>query len=258
MSRSPPLSSPSHATLTTSPTLQSVTAVVNIAEPLSSIFLCLAYLCYLSSIAPTTALLSLPNASDSPSSEPRPPPSLLRHLFFAIGFVAFLVISLLYKETAITLVAIVIGTSALVLVAHCLSLTPTFATSVSFFLLHGSWIGLSLASFLFYFLFRKLLVASPEDLSVLCPFLPPSASWLLSNSCPHTAIASPLSLASSSSSLILLCRDTIAMLVSLFSTPLSTALSLVPSLVTNSSSPSPPPPVSAYSSFGELRTHSPS
>lgn len=200
--------------------------MVNIAEPLSSIFICLSYLCYLSSVSHTTTLLSPSKVAS---------PSILSHIFTTIGFVVFLTISCLYKETAITLIGIVIGTSIIIVFSHFISKYQSSGFSL---FLHLHWIGVCLGSFILYFLFRKLLVASPYELQIFCPYLPQSISSLFIDSCSRYSLRG-----STITPLLVLARDTLTMLFSLFSTPLRGVLPILSSSNSSHSSSS------TYSSF---------
>lgn len=180
------------------------------------------------SISSTTPLLS------SSLKQLHKAPSFLQHFLYSIGFIISLIISCLYKETAITLIGITIGTSIFIIFGHLISKYPS--PNFSYFL-HIYWMGLCLGSFILYFLFRKLLVASPHELIILCPYLPRSVSSLFIDSCSRYS-----SKKSALGPLLLLGRDTIAMLISLFSTPIK---GLVPGSSSQNSSIPPP----SYSSF---------
>lgn len=147
--------------------MQSVAAVVNIAEPLSCIFFCATFMMYLVNISPTANNSVVDVKSVSKSLISWLMHSLVKIIQLCV-WISFFVISVLFKETAVTVLGLIFGNSFLSIVS--LFLKKVFLTDRNMvhqisFSKHMSWIFFSLVMLVGYFVFRALIVSPDRDSS---------------------------------------------------------------------------------------------
>ena len=147
--------------------MQSVAAVVNIAEPLSCIFFCATFMMYLSNISPEESESAVEAAKTGSSSLLSTMLlSILKKLVQWSLWICFLITSILFKETGITVLGLIFGNSVLNIVSmsvkKIIPLDAIYTVKTSFSK-HISWMLFSLLMLVGYFVFRAVIVSPDRD-----------------------------------------------------------------------------------------------
>lgn len=153
-------------------------AVVNIAEPLSCIFFCAALMIYLSGTRQAVSVESSSIASCANNAETEGKPSSSSLLtgvwacvkaFSLMNFWTFsLIVSILFKETGITVLGVIFGASVLKMLAFFLnrifiSSPGARAAQQLPWTTHLGWLLGTLVMLVGYFVFRALIVSPARD-----------------------------------------------------------------------------------------------
>ena len=135
--------------------------MVNIAEPLSCIFYCSALLIYFSDVS------SCRGSDDDPFSALLLLKRAIKKFIQIIFWISFLVLSILFKETGITLLGIVFGFSFLnivIVLTRKITSCRSVAERKNSLSVHIFWILVSLTMLVGYFVFRALIVSRQRDM----------------------------------------------------------------------------------------------
>ena len=146
--------------------------MVNIAEPLSCIFFSAGLLMYMTSIQETDEYegeaTEKKTTKNSSASDVHSFWYYLKTILQMVFWTFFLVLSILFKETGITVLGVVFGLSVLKMLAAVLSKlvssTQNSSHNISFSK-HFGWLLFSIVMLVGYFVFRALIVSTETDIT---------------------------------------------------------------------------------------------
>jgi hypothetical protein len=138
--------------------VEAVTAVVNMAEPIHCLLYIAAFLLYRSGVRVSDAELAQRSRSES--------------LAYAVYWFALVLSSILFKETGLTIVAVIMGVSVVELLSALAGSRSNNKNNnnkkkgvfMAWWRRHGMWMVLCIGTTLFYYLFR-LYLANPASYS---------------------------------------------------------------------------------------------